>query len=82
MIRPTCAPESPSPIAMRGWSSISSTASIRWLRNGIVEQRPAPGLARDADEGLGDRLAGGSACAASEVVRVGGVVDARPAVST
>ena len=61
---------------MRGWSSSSSTASIRWLRNGIVEERPPVGLERDPDERLRrSSRRGASACAASEVSRIGGVVD-------
>ena len=43
---------------MRGWSSISSTASMRWLRNGKLNSARPRGLARDPHERLGDRLAG------------------------
>ena len=67
MIRPTCAPESPRPTSMRGWSSISSTASMRWLRNGKLKSARPLRLARDPHERLGDRLAARvAACAASE----------------
>ena len=52
----------------RGWSSISSTASMRWLRNGKLNSA-RPGVSREIrTNASGDRLAGALRRARAEAV--------------